>query len=234
MSAKKTSTKKSSVKKVSAKKKASAAQKSMKRPSAKKKIVKKVAKKKTATKKVAAKAVKRVAVKKSVAKKAAPRKSSSSAVNLKVGEKAPSFSLQNQNGQTVSLKDFTGKQHVVLYFYPKAMTPGCTVQACGLRDSADTLRQAGAVALGVSPDKVPALTKFRERDQLNFDLLSDENKTLAKSYGVWGLKKFMGREFMGVRRWTFIIGKDGTIKHIMDQVNTATHHDDVLAILKTL
>ena len=153
-------------------------------------------------------------------------------VALHVGDVAPAFSLQNQDGKTVSLSDFKGRQ-VVLYFYPRAMTPGCTVQACGIRDHAAEFRKANAVVLGASPDKIPALVKFRERDKLDFDLLSDEDKSLAKSYGAWGLKKFMGREFMGVRRWTFIIGKDGKIKHILDKVNTKTHHDDVLALLKS-
>ena len=153
---------------------------------------------------------------------------------LTVGDKAPLFSLQTQDGQSLALKDFIGKQNVVLYFYPRAMTPGCTAQACGLRDSARALRQYKTVALGVSPDKVSALAKFRERDGLNFDLLSDVDKSTAKQYGAWGLKKFMGREFMGVLRRTFIIGKDGRIKHIMEKVNTQTHHDDVLAFLSTL
>jgi len=230
MSAKKASARKSSVKKVATKQK-SARKSSIKKPALKKNsTVKKSAKKATKKKLVKKAVIKKVASKKSVAKKSTTRKT----VTLRVGERAPDFSLLNQDGKLVSLKDFAGKQHVVLYFYPKAMTPGCTVQACGIRDNAEAFRQAGAVVLGVSPDKVSALVKFRERDHLNFDLLSDESKGLAKSYGVWGLKKFMGREFMGVRRWTFIIGKDSLIKHVMDQVNTQTHHDDVLSVLKSL
>lgn len=226
MSAKKASVRKSSAKKASMKRK-SVRKSSVKKSALKKKLPLKKSAKKAAKKKV----VKKTAIKKAVTKKTVTKKST---VTLKVGEKAPDFSLLNQDGRMIALKDFAGKQHVVLYFYPKAMTPGCTVQACSIRDNADAFRQAGAAVLGVSPDKLPALVKFRERDHLNFDLLSDESKDLAKRYGVWGLKNFMGREFMGVRRWTFIIGKDGLIKHVMDQVNTQTHHGDVLAILKSL
>lgn len=230
MFAKKASVRKTSTKKPS--KKSPAKRKPTRKSSTKKPVLKKkLAAKKTIKKKNVKKAAtKKVATKKTVTKKPAAKK----IVALKVGENAPDFSLLNQDGRTISLKDFSGKQHVVLYFYPKAMTPGCTVQACSIRDNADAFSQAGAVVLGVSPDKVPALVKFRERDHLNFDLLSDDSKDLAKRYGVWGLKKFMGREFMGVRRWTFIIDKNGLIRHVMDQVNTQTHHDDVLAILKSL
>lgn len=150
----------------------------------------------------------------------------------KVGNMAPVFSLLNQDGQKVSLKDFKGEQQVVLYFYPKAMTPGCTVQACGLRDSHVKYSRQGTVILGISPDPVARLAKFREKQKLNFDLLSDEDHGIADKYGVWGLKKFMGREFMGIHRMTFIIGKDGRLKHIMEKVNTKTHHEDALNIVK--
>jgi len=149
----------------------------------------------------------------------------------KVGNLAPSLSLVNQDGQAVSLKDFRG-QRVVLYFYPRAMTPGCTVQACGIRDSAKALAKANAVVLGVSPDQPKSLLKFRERDNLNFDLLSDPDHAVAEKYGVWGLKKFMGRESMGILRTTFIIGCDGKLRHVMNKVATKTHHDDVLALLQ--
>jgi peroxiredoxin Q/BCP len=152
----------------------------------------------------------------------------------KVGNNAPAFSLINQKGDKVTLKDFKGEKAVVLYFYPKAMTPGCTTQACAIRDNKTKLSRAGAVVLGVSPDPVKRLLKFIERDKLNFDLLSDEDHAIAEKYGVWGLKKFMGREYMGINRMTFIIGKDGKLKHIMEKVNTKTHHDDVLAVIKSL
>lgn len=153
---------------------------------------------------------------------------------IKVGNLAPVFTLFDQDGGEVSLKQFRDKSHVVLYFYPKAMTPGCTVQACGLRDSQKQLAKAGAVALGISPDPVARLRKFADRDGLNFTLLSDPDHAIADKYGVWGLKKFMGREFMGILRMTFIIDKNGRLAHVMNKVNTKTHHDDVLAVLKSL
>jgi len=153
---------------------------------------------------------------------------------LKIGSAAPAFSAQDQNGNKVSLKDFKGKNHIVLYFYPKAMTPGCTVQACGLRDSRKELAELGAVALGLSPDPASRLKKFENKEDLNFRLLSDEGHEIADKYGIWGLKKFMGREFMGIIRTTFVIDNKGKLIHIMDKVRTKTHHDDVIKILKAL
>jgi len=152
----------------------------------------------------------------------------------KVGNLAPAFTLQDQSGDKVSLKDFRGKKNVVLYFYPKAMTPGCTVQACGIRDSKKQLAKLDTVVLGVSPDPVARLGKFIDKQDLNFTLLSDEDHAIADKYGAWGLKKFMGREFMGVLRTSFIIGKDGRLKHVMDKVKTKSHHDDVMALIKEL
>ena len=152
---------------------------------------------------------------------------------IKVGNLAPLFTLQDQKGNKVSLKDFRGRKNVILYFYPKAMTPGCTVQACGLRDSKAALAKLDTVALGISPDPVARLDKFAQRDNLNFTLLSDEDHAVAEKYGVWGLKKFMGREFMGILRTTFVIDKEGRIAHIMDKVKTKTHHDDVIGIIKS-
>ena len=152
---------------------------------------------------------------------------------IKIGNLAPAFTLLDQDGNKVSLKDYRGKKNVILYFYPKAMTPGCTVQACGLRDSKAALAKLDTVALGVSPDPVARLQKFIERDSLNFTLLSDEDHAVAEKYGVWGLKKFMGREFMGIIRTTVLINKEGRIAHIMDKVKTKTHHDDVLEIIKS-
>lgn len=153
---------------------------------------------------------------------------------LKLGNMAPVFTLLNQAKEKVSLKDFRGKSTVVLYFYPKAMTPGCTAQACGLRDSKKQLAKLGAVALGISPDPVKRLAKFEEKESLNFDLLADEDHSVADKYGVWDLKKFMGREYMGIVRTTFIIDKTGRLVHIMDKFKTKTHHDDVLELLKDL
>lgn len=149
-----------------------------------------------------------------------------------VGKAAPSFTLLNQNEEKVSLKDFKGKKTVVIYFYPKAMTPGCTVQACGLRDSKKKLTSNDIVVLGISPDAPARLVKFIERDKLNFDLLSDEDHAVADKYGAWGPKKFMGKEYDGILRTTFIVGKDGKLKHVMAKVNTKTHHDDVLNWIK--
>jgi len=149
-----------------------------------------------------------------------------------IGKMAPAWSLLNQEEEKISLKDFKGKKNIVFYFYPKAMTPGCTVQACSITDSKKKFADAETVVFGVSPDAVTRLVKFTEKKKLNFDLLSDEDHKIADKYGVWGLKKFMGREYMGIRRTTFIIGKDGRLKHIMDKVNTKTHHDDVLQFIK--
>ncbi len=150
----------------------------------------------------------------------------------KIGNLAPAFTLHDQNGNKVSLKDFRDSRNVVLYFYPRAMTPGCTVQACGLRDSNAALAALDTVALGVSPDPVAKLRKFADRDRLDFTLLSDEDHAVADKYGCWGPKKFMGREFDGILRTTFIIGKDGRLQHIIAKVNTKTHHDDVLAWIR--
>jgi peroxiredoxin Q/BCP len=152
----------------------------------------------------------------------------------KLGSVAPAFSLADQDGKKVSLKDFKGKQNVVLYFYPKAMTPGCTVQACGIRDSKKAFAKLDTVVLGVSPDPVAKLAKFIDKQDLNFTLLSDEDHAITEKYGAWGMKKFMGREFMGVLRSTVIVGKDGRVKHVMDKVKTKSHHDDVLAVVKEL
>ncbi len=152
----------------------------------------------------------------------------------KLGNMAPAFTLPDQDGNKVSLKQFRDHKNVVLYFYPKAMTPGCTVQACGLRDSSKALDKKDTVVLGVSPDPVARLGKFIDKEALNFALLSDEDHAIAEKYGAWGLKKFMGREFMGILRTTFIIGKDGRLKHVMDKVKTKTHHDDVLALINEL
>ena len=149
----------------------------------------------------------------------------------KIGNKAPAFSLKNQNAEKVSLKDFAGKKNVVIYFYPKAMTPGCTTQACGIRDSEQELDNRNTVVLGISPDPQVKLQKFIDKHSLNFDLLSDEDHSVAEKYGVWGLKKFMGKEFMGILRTTFIIDKDSRLISIMDKFKTGNHHQDLLNIL---
>lgn len=149
---------------------------------------------------------------------------------LKAGDTAPQFSLHNQDNQTVSLSDFAGKK-VLVYFYPKAMTPGCTIQAQGLRDSHETLAALNVEVLGVSPDAVKRLPKFIEKENLNFTLLSDEDHVLADAFGVWGLKKFMGKEYDGIHRITFLINENGEIEHVFDKFKTKNHHEVVLAYL---
>ncbi|MBU3005220.1 thioredoxin-dependent thiol peroxidase [Paraglaciecola arctica] len=150
---------------------------------------------------------------------------------LKAGDPAPQFSLPNENDQTVSLSDFKGKK-VLVYFYPKAMTPGCTIQAQGLRDSQNSLAEQNVEVLGVSPDAVKRLPKFIEKESLNFTLLSDEDHSVADAFGVWGLKKFMGKEYDGIHRITFLIDENGNIEHVFDKFKTKTHHEVVLDYLQ--
>ncbi|MBD1566811.1 thioredoxin-dependent thiol peroxidase [Vibrio sp. S12_S33] len=149
---------------------------------------------------------------------------------LTVGTPAPAFSLLDQDGNTVSLADFSGKK-VLFYFYPKAMTPGCTVQAQGLRDVKLELDAHNVVILGVSVDPVKRLGKFIERDNLNFTLLSDEDHAVAEQFGVWGEKKFMGKVYDGLHRISFLINEQGTIEHVFDKFKTKDHHEVVLAYL---
>ena len=150
----------------------------------------------------------------------------------KIGNLAPTFSLKDQNGDKVSLADFKGKKNIVLYFYPKAMTPGCTTQACAIRDCKKDFAKLNTVVLGISPDAPEKLIKFQEKEGINFTLLSDEDHKIALKYGSWGRKKFMGKEYDGILRQTFIIGKDGKLKEILNKFKTKTHHEDVLAYLK--
>jgi peroxiredoxin Q/BCP len=152
-------------------------------------------------------------------------------MQLEIGSKAPNFSLLNQDSELVSLDSFRGQNSVLLYFYPKAMTPGCTTQACGIRDSIDQFEQNGAKVLAVSPDTPDKLKKFVTKEALNFILLSDSDHAVAESYGAWGLKKFMGKEYMGILRYTFVIDINGRIKHIMKNVKTKTHHEDSLQLI---
>jgi peroxiredoxin Q/BCP len=150
---------------------------------------------------------------------------------LKAGDIAPKFSLLDQDNQTIALSDFAGKK-VLIYFYPKAMTPGCTTQAQGLRDSQKSLAALNVEVLGVSPDAVKRLPKFIEKEDLNFTLLSDEDHAVADAFGVWGLKKFMGKEYDGIHRITFLINEDGEIEHVFDKFKTKDHHEVVLAYLQ--
>ncbi|MGF1904063.1 thioredoxin-dependent thiol peroxidase [Aliivibrio salmonicida] len=149
---------------------------------------------------------------------------------LAAGSPAPDISLLDQNGETLSLSDLKGKK-VLFYFYPKAMTPGCTVQAQGLRDVKAELDAHNVVVLGVSIDAVKRLGKFIERDQLNFTLLSDEDHSAADAFGVWGEKKFMGKVYDGLHRISFLINEDGVIEHVFTKFKTKTHHEVVLNYL---
>jgi len=153
---------------------------------------------------------------------------------LTVGDTAPAFSLKDENENIIHLADYFGKKKVLVYFYPKAMTPGCTVQAQNLRDSKAELEQLNTVVFGISPDEPKRLLKFCARDELNFTLLSDVDHKVADDFGVWGLKKFMGREYDGIHRLSFLIGLDGKISHVFNKFKTKDHHQVVLDFLKQL
>lgn len=150
---------------------------------------------------------------------------------IKEGEEAPQFSLPDQDGELVSSNDFEG-QRILLYFYPKAMTPGCTVQACNLRDSADDFKKYNVVVIGISTDKPEKLSRFVDKELLNFTLLSDEDHKTCDAFGVWGEKEFMGKTYDGIHRISFLIGKDGKIEKVFDDFKTANHHTMVLDYLK--
>ena len=152
---------------------------------------------------------------------------------IQAGKKAPAFTLKNQDGEKVKLSDFKGKW-VVVYFYPKAMTPGCTVQACGITSAEAQYAKADVSVLALSPDPVERLKRFEDKHDLKLQLLSDEDHAIAEKYGVWDLKKFMGKEFMGILRTTFIIGPDQKVAHVMEKVKTKSHHDDVLKLIDEL
>ena len=146
------------------------------------------------------------------------------------GEVAPDFTLESDAGERVSLSDFRGRP-VVLYFYPKDDTPGCTAQACGIRDAYADFEHAGAVVLGISPDKAAKHVKFKEKYDLPFTLLADTGHEVAELYGVWGEKRFAGRMYRGVNRTTFLVAPDGTVTKVMHDVKPDAHADDVLAAL---
>lgn len=146
---------------------------------------------------------------------------------LKAGDKAPLFSLQDQHDNTINLADMTGKK-VLVYFYPKAMTPGCTVQAQNLRDSKAKLESLNVEVVGISPDAQKRLPKFADKESLNFTLLSDEDHAVADQFGVWGLKKFMGREYDGIHRISFLVDENGMIEHVFDKFKTKDHHQVVI------
>ncbi|XZF13227.1 thioredoxin-dependent thiol peroxidase [Chitinophagaceae bacterium MMS25-I14] len=150
-------------------------------------------------------------------------------MELTPGKKAPDFTLNDQNGQSVSLHDFKGKK-VVLYFYPKDDTPTCTAQACNLRDNIAVLKNKGIIVLGVSIDPEKKHKKFEQKYSLPFPLLTDPDKMLVEKYGVWGLKKFMGREYMGTHRVTFLINEKGIIDHIIDKVDSKNHTAQIMEV----
>ena len=145
---------------------------------------------------------------------------------MKVGQKAPNFSVEDDSGKKVKLSDFKGKK-VVLYFYPKDDTPGCTKEACSFRDGLKGLTKLGAVVLGVSMDDVKSHKKFKDKFDLNFPLLADTEKKIVTDYGVWKEKSMYGRTYMGIERTTFIIGGDGKISHIFPKVKVGQHYDEV-------
>jgi thioredoxin-dependent peroxiredoxin len=149
----------------------------------------------------------------------------------KVGQKAPDFTSVNDAGQKVKLSDLKGKK-VVLYFYPKDDTPGCTAEACAFRDGIDEIKSRGAVVLGVSADSVDSHKKFKNKFDLNFSLLSDADKAMIQAYGVWKEKSMYGRKYMGIERTTFIIDEQGKISHIFPKVKVAEHYEEVLDALE--
>lgn len=150
---------------------------------------------------------------------------------ITVGTPAPFFSLKDENETLINLADFIGKKQVLVYFYPKAMTPGCTVQAQQLRDHKNAFDELNTHIFGISPDEPKRLARFCERDELNFTLLSDPDHSVADAFGVWGLKKFMGKEYDGIHRLSFLIGIDGTIKHVFNKFKTKEHHQVVLDVI---
>lgn len=152
-------------------------------------------------------------------------------MTIQQGTPAPQFSLPDETGTIRNLSDFAG-QTIVLYFYPKDDTPGCTTQACNFRDDYSAYEQAGVTILGVSPDSPKSHAKFKEKFNLPFSLLADEQHELCEQFGVWGQKKFMGREYMGVMRTTFVIGPDGIVKKVFENVKPADHSAEVLAAVR--
>ena len=149
---------------------------------------------------------------------------------IEAGSTAPDFTLPNQDGEDTSLSDFAGRP-VVLYFYPKSDTPGCTTQACGIRDHSSEYEALDAVVLGVSPDPVKAVKKFHGGQSLNFTLLADEDRSVCDAYGTWVEKSMYGKTYWGAQRSTFIIDGDGTVVHVIEKASPKTHDDEVLGVL---
>jgi peroxiredoxin Q/BCP len=151
---------------------------------------------------------------------------------IEEGQAAPKFKLGSSEDREISLGDFAGKKSVVLYFYPRADTPGCTKEACGFRDALADYDKANVAVLGISPDPVEDVSKFGQKFHLNFPLLADADHSIAEKYGVWVKKQNYGKEYMGVARTTFVIGKDGKVKKVFEKVKPEGHDQEVLAWLK--
>ena len=169
-----------------------------------------------------------MAAKKKVASKKASVKKV--ATTLSVGDQAPDFSLNDDTGSKVRLKDFRGKK-LVLYFYPKDSTPGCTQEACDFRDNMNRVAATGAAVAGVSADSVESHRRFKEKQELNFPLLSDPDRQALEAYGVWQMKSLYGRSFMGIVRSTFLINEKGVITHVWPKVKVTGHVDEILKAL---
>ena len=150
---------------------------------------------------------------------------------LKVGDKAPNFSANDEQGNTVSLSDYKGKK-LVVFFYPKANTPTCTVEACNLRDNYKVLQDKGFEILGVSADSEKRQTNFKNKYEFPFPLLADEDKEVINAFGVWGTKKFMGKVYDGIHRKTFLIDENGVVAHVIDKVKTKDHAAQILEIIE--
>ena len=150
-------------------------------------------------------------------------------MTLQIGDNAPKFEAENQKGETVKLSDFKGLK-LVIFFYPKASTPGCTAEACNLRDNYEMFLQKGYKILGVSADSAKRQQNFINKNNLPFDLLADENKVVINAFGVWGPKKFMGREYEGIHRTTFVIDEKGIISAIITKVKTKSHTDQIISV----
>ncbi len=151
--------------------------------------------------------------------------------SLKVGDKAPDFEGVNQNGENISLKDFAGKK-LILYFYPKDNTPGCTAESCNLSDNYESWLDKGFEVVGVSPDSQKSHQKFAEKFGFRFNLIADTEKEILEAYGAWGLKKMYGKEYMGVLRTTFVIDEKGVIVEIFEKVKTKDHTNQIVEALK--
>ena len=156
--------------------------------------------------------------------------SSAAKGDLKVGQKAPDFTVLNDKGEKVKLSDLKGKK-VVLYFYPKDDTPGCTKEACAFRDGIDAIKRKGAVIIGVSADSVESHQKFKKKFDLNFPLLADTDKKIVEAYGTWKEKSMYGKKYMGIERTTFVIDEQGKISQVFPKVKVDQHYDEVLAAL---